>query len=186
MEAMDERDRFAALFAEHWKPILGFAARRCRTIADAGDVAAEVFLVAWRRMVELPPGDGARLWLYAVARNAVANHRRGEIRRERLGRALLDACVEEWSVDPADLIAIREDAAMVRAALGTLRAIDADLLTLTAWEGLTSAQAARVVGISAEAARTRIFRARRKLRQHLGQLSGQDTFPNSLTMEARP
>lgn len=186
MEAMDERKRFAAIFAEYWKPILGFAARRCTTAEDASDVAAETFLVAWRRIGEIPAGDEARLWLYGAARLVLANHRRGEMRRDRLGQALLDAWTENSEPDPADLIAARERAASVRFALGTLRAGDADLLTLTAWEGLTSAQAAGVVGISPEAARTRISRARRKLRRLLGQSSGPDTALTALTMEAQP
>lgn len=190
MDVMDGRERFAVLFAAHWKPILGFAARRCRTPADASDVAADVFLVAWRRIGEIPSGDAALLWLYGVARGAVANHRRGEARRDRLGQALLDAWVEASVADPADLFAVREDAAAVRAALGTLRAIDADLLTLTAWEGLTSVQAAEVVGISPDAARTRISRARRTLRGRLGERLRAEpvsrTPLTSLTVEARP
>jgi RNA polymerase sigma-70 factor (ECF subfamily) len=186
MEAMDDRERFAAMFAEYWKPILGFAARRCSTPEDASDITAEVFLIAWRRIAEIPAGDEARMWLYGVARRALANHRRGEIRRDRLGQALLDAWTEASEADPADLFAAREAAATMRYALGTLRTIDADLLTLTAWESLTSAQAAGVVGISADAARTRIFRARRKLRRLLGQFTGPETALTALTMEARP
>jgi RNA polymerase sigma-70 factor (ECF subfamily) len=185
MEAMDERERFAAMFAAYWKPVLGFAARRCSTPADASDVAAEVFLVAWRRHAEIPAGDEARMWLYGVARRALANHRRGEMRRDRLGQALLDAWTDASDADPADLFAARDAVVTVRHALATLRPIDADLLTLTAWEGLTTAQAAGVVGIRADAARTRIFRARRTLRRRLAQIPGPDTALTALTMEAR-
>lgn len=186
MESMNQRERFADLFAANWKPILGFAARRCATPADASDVAAEVFLVAWRRIGEIPAGDEARLWLYGVARLQITNQRRGAQRRERLGQALLDAWTEASERDPAELFTLRESAAAIRAALDTLRGPDSDLLTLTAWEGLTIAQAAEVVGIRPDAARARISRARRRLRHLLGQSAEPGTTMTALTMEARP
>lgn len=183
MGALDERERFEAIFATYWKPVLGFAARRCTTPADASDVAADVFLTAWRQIGRIPAGEDARLWLYGVARRQLANHRRGEIRRDRLGRTLLDAWTEASDADPIELFAARAASSdALRVALGTLRRVDVDLLTLTAWEGLTSAQAASVVGISPDAARTRLSRARRRLRNILRR-SRPDTVLAALTME---
>lgn len=96
------------------------------------------------------------------------------------------AWTEASDLDPAELFALRESAAVVRTALSELRAQEADLLTLTAWEGLTIAQAAEVVGIRPDAARARISRARRKLRHLLGQSTGPGTSVTAPSMEARP
>lgn len=165
--AEHHRARFEALFASQWKPILGFAARRCETPSDAADVAAETFTVAWRRIADVPAGDEARLWLYGVARQVLANHRRGERRKDRLGAALQEAWTEVSAADPAHLFAIGEDARRVRSALHLLPQLDADLLTMTAWEGLSSAQAGAVLRMSAVATRARLSRARRRLRHIL-------------------
>lgn len=165
---MDQRRRFTELYTAHMTAILGFAARRVDTPADASDVASEVFVVAWRRIRDVPSGDQARLWLYGVARGVLANHRRGKARREQLGLALLDAWRDAADSDPAELFEMHEATRSVVNALARLRAIDRDLLTLTVWEGLSAAEASRVVGIRPDAARTRILRARRRLHDMLG------------------
>ncbi len=92
--------RFDALYAAHLRPVLGFAVRRARQPADAADVVAEVFLVAWRRLDDVPPGDRARLWLYGVARGVLANQRRAAARRSRLGDRLAGAVAVEIGPTP--------------------------------------------------------------------------------------
>jgi DNA-directed RNA polymerase specialized sigma24 family protein len=70
--------RFAHLYRDHARGILGYALRRCPDPEDASDVVAETFLAAWRRLPEVPSGAEARLWLYGTARLVLANQRRGE------------------------------------------------------------------------------------------------------------
>ena len=67
--------------------------------ADAADVTAETFLVAWRRYDDAPPGDG-RPWLFGIARHVLANHHRSGRRRDRLG--LRPAAGAVHRVQPAD------------------------------------------------------------------------------------
>ena len=125
---------------------------------------AETFLVAWRRRADVPAGEGARLWLYGVARRVLANQRRGELRRSALGsrlRAELPALVS----DPAGAVADRTEA--VRA-LSQLGEADREVVELTAWEGLDSREVAEVLGITPVAARARLCRARNRLRGLLG------------------
>ena len=62
------RSRFEALYATEGRRVLAYALRRTAQPADAADVLAEVFLVAWRRLDDVPAGAEARLWLYGVAR----------------------------------------------------------------------------------------------------------------------
>jgi RNA polymerase sigma-70 factor (ECF subfamily) len=89
-------DRFRRLFAATERELLAYVLRRVDRAEDAADVVAETFLVAWRRLDKIPPGDEARLWLYGVARRQLANQRRGRLRRSRLAdrlRAELPAAV---------------------------------------------------------------------------------------------
>src|ERR1700756_2382861 len=81
-------DRFERLYGEHGRALLAYALRRTSDAQDAADVVADVFLVAWRRLDDVPSGDGGRLWLYGVARHALANQQRSERRRERLAERL--------------------------------------------------------------------------------------------------
>src|ERR1044072_5878697 len=69
------------MYRQTHEQILGYAMRRCSSPEDAADVVAETYVVAWRRIAELPRGEAGRLWLYGVARRVLANHRRGERRR---------------------------------------------------------------------------------------------------------
>ena len=61
------RAQFEALYAAEGRRVLAYALRRTAQPADAADVLAEVFLVAWRRLDDVPAGAEARLWLYGVA-----------------------------------------------------------------------------------------------------------------------
>ena len=159
-----EVDSFQRLYAAYVDPILGYALRRVATPADAADVVAETFLVAWRRRTDVPEGEAARLWLYGVARHVLANQRRGDLRRSALGgrlRTELPSVVP----DPAAWVAGRTDA--IRA-LDRLRKDDREVVELTAWEGLDTKEVADVLGITPVAARARLSRARKRLREQLG------------------
>ena len=94
-------DRFGRLYGEHGRALLAYALRRTSDAQDAADLVADVFLVAWRRLDDVPPGEGGRLWLYGVARHALANQQRSERRRVRLAERLyreLPAAVQSMPV----------------------------------------------------------------------------------------
>ncbi|WP_433472428.1 RNA polymerase sigma factor [Spirillospora sp. CA-142024] len=160
----DEQDRFSDLYAAHYRDVIRFAARRIDA-DQARDVAAETFLIAWRRFTEVPGDPGERLpWLYGVARNVLANQRRGERRRLRLGAQIGSAGRGRSEADPAGEVAASLD---VRAALDGLSARDREVLQLVAWEGLEIAAAAAVVGCSPKTFAVRLHRARRRLEKAL-------------------
>jgi RNA polymerase sigma factor (sigma-70 family) len=164
----DHHDRFRELYTRHFDALLAYALRRVSRPEDAADVVADTFLVAWRRRSHLPPGDEARLWLYGVARNMLANQRRGDRRRDRLGEALrvrLAGSSVLLARDPST--AVTEHAA-VRDALARLGELDREVLSLTVWEELEPREIAEVLGVSAQAVRTRLSRARARLRDMLG------------------
>jgi RNA polymerase sigma-70 factor (ECF subfamily) len=143
--------------------VLAYAVRRSPDAQDAADVVAETFLVAWRRLPEVPPAEAARLWLYGVARHVLANQRRSERRRERLAERLrqeLPAALEGVQPTPVE-------AGPVSAALAELGPEDREILRLSGWEDLTPSEIAAVLGISQIAARSRLHRARHRLRAAL-------------------
>ena len=152
----ERRVRFSALYEANYEPILGYALRRTQH-ADALDVVAETFTVAWRRLPQIPEGDEARLWLYGTARRVLANHERAKRRRTRLGGRLLHEAAS------APLSTSVETPGVVASAFARLRPRDRELLALVAWEGLGVHEIARVLGCSRNAARIRVHRARRRL-----------------------
>ncbi|MBB5977967.1 RNA polymerase sigma factor [Kribbella solani] len=160
----DDAARFREVFDGNFRALLGYAIRRAESVDDAADVVADTFLVAWRRIGEVPPGDAARLWLYGVARRVLANRRRGDIRRERLGEKLRLELVSAVP-DPAET---SDSGVVVRAAMARLNDSDRELLMLTGWDGLEPAEAATVLGLPARTVRTRLHRARKRLRNLLG------------------
>jgi RNA polymerase sigma-70 factor, ECF subfamily len=168
--------RFARLYREHGREILGYALRRCPDPEDAADAVAETFLAAWRRLAEVPLGEEGRLWLFGTARFVVANQRRGERRRNRLTEHLRAELRHQLPTEPpADPWGIVE-------ALKALDEADRELLMLVGWEGLTPAQAAQVLGVTPLAARSRLHRARRRLR---AQLADEDSGSRGTELEAK-
>ena len=154
------------LFDEHFDAVTGYAMRRTSP-ADAADVVAETMLIAWRRIGEVPAPPATRAWLYGVARRVLANQRRGATRRVALSQRLafdLEAMRATRTPDHAAAYAQND---RTRRALDALNDEDRELLLLSAWEGLSPAEIAVVFGIPAATARTRLHRARARLRAEL-------------------
>lgn len=160
------RARLAALYRAHHRQVLAYALRRTLNRADADDIAAETFTIAWRRLGMVPAGAGALPWLYAVARRVLANHRRRAATRIRLGQEL----AAESLID----VSSSEDGAHdIGAALQHLPPDDQELLRLAVWEELRHQDIATVLGISENAVSIRLFKARKKLRTILTDLQGE-------------
>ena len=155
-----DEERFAHLYGEHGRDVLAYALRRTPGPEDAADVVAETFLIAWRRLSDVPAGAEARLWLYGVARRTLANQRRGERRRLRLGERLRGD-LKDMAVPG---LTASDTGSPLLVGLSRLDEEDRELLLLVGWEELAPAEAARVVGASAVAVRSRLHRARRRLR----------------------
>jgi RNA polymerase sigma-70 factor (ECF subfamily) len=163
----DREPRFRALYERNYTDVLRFARRRGEP-EHAEDVAHETFLVAWRRLNDVParPGD-ARAWLFGVARGCLLNAQRSHARRGSLS-------VRIASESPTS-VAGHDDAAVLRADLAAawrrLSPAEQEALSLAVWEDLPSPQAGRVLGISAAAYRLRLHRARAALRRELADTS---------------
>jgi len=164
------RARFDALFREHHSAVQAYARRRVPP-QTVDDIVSETFLVVWRRLDEVP--ESPLPWLLRVARNVVGTSWRGEARRERLWLKAQSANVEGY--DP------REPGigdGPVVAALARLNERDRETLTLVAWDGLTPAEAAAVLGVPPDRFRQRLRRAGRRLRVQLNdELRGAEPLP---------
>lgn len=156
------RRRFDELYRECHGPVLGYVLRRTESSDDAADAIAETFLIAWRRLDEVPPGPESRLWLYGVARRVLANLRRGERRRS----SLADRLHAELAVAPSRVEHTGELAELA-ATFRRLPEDDREVLALEGWEELDRAQIAGVLGCSRNAVRIRLHRARRRLARQL-------------------
>ena len=147
--------RFEELFRSHYRDVHRYALRRTDP-AMAEEVANETFMVCWRKLEAVP--DTPLPWLYAVARKCLANRRRAEARRTDVADA------PSAGRDPADQLAERDAILRAFTALGER---DREALRLVAWEGLSTADAARAAGTSAPAFAMRLHRARRRLAAQL-------------------
>jgi RNA polymerase sigma-70 factor (ECF subfamily) len=160
-EASGNEQRFGSLYDAHRAALAAYCRRRVP--GDVDDVMAEVFLAAWRRVEEIP--NGAELpWLYGVARNVVANQRRSSGRRSRLA---VRVGSQPADLAPEPAVAVLAADQPILDALSTLSASDQELLRLRAWEELSSAEMAVVLGITASAVDMRLSRARRRLERAL-------------------
>ena len=171
--------RFGRLYRDQGRAILAYALRRVEDPESAADVVAETFLVAWRRLDQVPSDARARLWLFGVARRVIANQHRAERRRSRLAERLGESLRAELATRPAPA----GEAAAVLRAMGGLGDDDRELLLLISWEELSPGEAAEVLGISSLAARSRLHRARRRLRTLLEQGESAESHGPELDME---
>jgi RNA polymerase sigma-70 factor (ECF subfamily) len=153
--------RFEGLGDQLFPRVLGYALRRTDQ-EEARDVVAETFTVAWRRLEDVPDGDGALPWLLATARKQLANRRRRDDTRIRHseGAARAAGPFAGPARDHADDIAERSSLA---AAFMRLSDDDRETLALIAWDGLQPREAALVTGCSAPTFAVRAHRARRRL-----------------------
>lgn len=169
-----EPDRFAAVFDRYYDEVHGYVARRLGPgLAD--DVASETFVIAFDRRRRYDASQpSARPWLYGIAGNLIARHRRAEMRRYRaLARVGVSGAVDGH----AERVAGRLDAEALRgrlaAALVEIAVRDREVLLLVAWAQLSCEEAARALGIPAGTARSRLHRARRRTRAALAD-TGED------------
>jgi RNA polymerase sigma-70 factor (ECF subfamily) len=154
-------DDFTERFAGLRMPIAKFLYRRVE-INDVDDLSAQVFEIAWRRGGAVTVGEELP-WLYRVATNLVANHRRKNARAQNL----LAAMVAPDTSPSAESIAVADIA--LADAWGRLPATSRQILALTALDGLSVAETALALDITANAVSVRLNRARNQLRVALAE-----------------
>jgi RNA polymerase sigma factor (sigma-70 family) len=157
----DDRGRFQAVYEAHYRAVLAYARRRVPDPNDAQDAVAETFTIAWRRVDELPAGDGALPWLYGVARRVLANQRRSDQRRVDLSLRLRGQTALTVELEPQ--LEADDERRTVLDALGRLRDADQELLRLAVWEELPHRGIGQIIGCSESSVAVRLHRARNRL-----------------------
>ena len=160
---------FAAIFDRHGDRVWRHAWRLMQHRQDTEDVTAAVFAEAWRKRSRVRIVDDSVLpWLLATATNCARNARRSIRRNERL---IAHIPLGPDSPDTADVAGDRlarvDASSAVGAALRELSETDARLVSLVLLEEIPLADAAKAIGVSYGAAKTRIHRAKQRLRGHL-------------------
>lgn len=145
---------FTALYSTHYPQVVRYVLRRLADADAAAELAQEVFVIAWRRRVEVP--DRQLPWLYGVTRRLLANHWRArQATPVRVDDQQLSIAADEHSAT--------DRLTDIRRALATLSEADQELLRLIGWEELSLAEAAAVLGCSPATAAVRLHRARGRL-----------------------
>jgi RNA polymerase sigma factor (sigma-70 family) len=176
--------QFEQLYRRHAGRVLAYALRRTSP-AVADDVVADVFLVAWRRLDDMPADELA--WLLGVARRVLANRRRGDRRATALHDRLAfehrdvtgDPSGGGAAGDAGDAGDVDE---RVLTALDRLAERDRELLMLIAWEGLSHTEVAQVLGVRRGTVAVRLHRARQ---QFAAALAAQDAAAETTTEVSR-
>ncbi|MGH3059351.1 MAG: RNA polymerase sigma factor [Gaiellaceae bacterium] len=158
-------EAFGILFDRHSTTVYNYCFRRIGDWALAEDLTSIVFLETWRRRDSLP--DGKTLpWLYGVATNVVRNARRSLRRYDSALRRLPARGAEtDFAEDAAGRLDAERD---MRVALGLLASLprrEQDIFVLCTWQGLSYEDAALALGIPVGTVRSRLSRARARLRE---------------------
>jgi RNA polymerase sigma factor (sigma-70 family) len=153
----DNSTKLHVLFEDHHAEVLAYCVRRIGHV-EGEDAAAEVFAVASRRTDEIE-WETVRPWLFGVARGVLANRWRSLHRWRRINLRM--TAMPVGPVDSPDEIVIRTaEAREALAAIRRLRPVDREILMLSAWEELGAADIATALGISVDAAKKRLERAK--------------------------
>jgi RNA polymerase sigma factor (sigma-70 family) len=162
--------RFGVIFDRHATRVRRYLVRRLGP-DEADGMLGDVFLVAFERRASYDTTrPSAAPWLYGIATNLVARHRRGEFRRLRATARL--AARRPEPVDLADTVTGAVDAAQrwdaVADAVRRLPEIERDVMVLAVWEGLSYDDIAAALDIPVGTVRSRLNRARRRIRELVG------------------
>jgi RNA polymerase sigma factor (sigma-70 family) len=174
-----EPEVFEIVFRRYADQIQRYVSRRIGADA-ADDVVAETFLLAFRQRDRYDLSRAsARPWLYGIATNLIGRYRRTEIRHYRaLARAGIDPVAESFTDRVDAAVSASAVNRRLAAALAALPAAHRDTLLLVAWGDLSHQEAAAALCVPAGTVRSRITRARSKLRRILG-----DADPSALHEE---
>lgn len=155
---MEPRDAawLGHLFTAHSRAVRAYAWRRVQP-DTVDDIVAEVFSIAWRDRARVPT-DRALPWLYRTAAHVLSHHHRAACRR-----TLREQRTAVFAEVPDDADAVT-DSVLVASALDQLDDADAEILRLAYWEDLPAPDIALVLGATPGAVRTRLTRARGRLR----------------------
>lgn len=161
-----DTDAFAEVFDEHAQAVYRHAVWTDGDHTNADDVVSLTFLEAWRvRETLRPDGAGLRPWLLGIATNVLRNRRRAARRhRAALSRLPDRATVPDFADEVVGRLHDSAQLSAAAAALGALRRADREVFLLCVWQELDYVAAAEALGVPVGTVRSRLSRARVRLR----------------------
>lgn len=184
MGAQDSDDGFGEVFDRYAPAILRYAQRRLDSREAAQDVVGDTFTAAWRHWDRRPAPEVLLPWLYAIAGNAVRDQWRSAQRQRRLTGRLSTLRPAGPSGDPGEGVVLSRS---IGQALAALPEADREVLRLVAWEGQTDARMLGLaLGVRPASARSRVLRARRRLRALLDEADNPGCGPAAQVPAASP
>ena len=156
---------FGVVFDRHWVRIHRYCVVRAGPPGE--DVAAETFRVAFDRRLDYDGRDDAAPWLYGIATNLLRTWFRSAARRERALRRSAGQAAGDELEDALERAEAQRLGPELAAVLAQLTAEERDALLLHACAELTYEQIARATGVPVGTVRSRIHRARTRVRAHL-------------------
>jgi RNA polymerase sigma-70 factor (ECF subfamily) len=193
LEAVRSGDRRALerLLARHQGAIYRFGAKMCRDEEDAKDVVQETMLAAARTMPEFRGGSAISTWLYAIARSfCIKKRRTSKFAPDRVesleANAAQAAEIADHRRTPEEDAAGRQVQVALEDAIAGLDPMYREVLVLRDVEGLSAAEVAEVMGLTVEAVKSRLHRARAAVRERLAPLLAPPAAPAGLEAPAGP
>ena len=161
---------FGLLFDRHAKRVYNHCFRRTADWSVAEDLTSVVFLEAWRKRKDLRlHSDSILPWLLAVANNCLRNTERSRRRYRRLLAKLPRAFdIQDPDIDIAGRIDDEKQMRNVLESVRQLRAEDQEIIALCDWTGLSHQEASTALGIPVGTVKSRLSRARERLRDQIG------------------
>jgi len=149
---------FEAIYRRYVQMVFSVGYRMTGTPEDAEDVTQEVFLRVARSIRQFREEAKLKSWIYKIALNVSSDLRKRSCRQQRVSRDYVDGIKRNSSVN--------ESSREILESLDVLRETERQALVLTLYEGLTHAEAAKVLSCAEKTVSWRLFSARRKLRQY--------------------
>jgi RNA polymerase sigma-70 factor, ECF subfamily len=170
-----DESRFVEVYESFFRLVYGYCMRRT-TPDKVDDAVADTFLVAWRRIGDVPDGAAALPWLYGVAFRVLNTQWRARSRRSQLETKLDSVGVVPVS-SVEDYVVVGEEYQQVLQALSRLRVSDQEIIRLSLWEELSHADIGVIFDISPDAAKQRFYEARRHLGREFNRLESKQVNP---------
>jgi RNA polymerase sigma-70 factor (ECF subfamily) len=170
-----QADALEQLLERHQAQVYRFGMKMCGNPEDAKDVLQDTLLSAARNVRDFRGGSSISTWLYTVARSFCVKKRRKSKYAPKESAVSLDGAAENTAdpgMAPDESLASKEVEQALEKAIGSLEPMYREVLLLRDVEGLTAPEVARVTGLSVQAVKSRLHRARLSVRAHIAPLLG--------------
>ena len=165
-QALTERS-LNELFQNHWTEVYSFAKSKTRNHHQAEDLTCETFIKAFLKFETYNPSQKFKNWIFTICKNTFLDTLRKQGNAVTYLEDQLYFEVYDTKPSPVDLLILKENYLNLLNKIGQLNNSDQDIINLFYLEDLSYEQITERLDISYANARTKLNRAKHKLREHL-------------------